>query len=166
MQTQIAAIAVDVHLLRADLRVVAERSVATEKQVTCLQTDMDTLNALVAILEAKTHKLEARVEDVEGRARRRAVQLQRQSFTGVKCKLKELGYAYMLLYPAKLKVLHVGRSHFFQSPEAAWGWLERNDVTGMPASLQGESGRRPRGKEEVHIAARRSTRRHRAGRES
>ncbi|KAJ1210567.1 hypothetical protein NDU88_005929 [Pleurodeles waltl] len=65
MQTQIAAIAVDVNLLRADLRVVAKRSVATEKQVMCLQSEMDTLKASVAILEAKTHKLEARVEDVE-----------------------------------------------------------------------------------------------------
>ncbi|KAJ1162531.1 hypothetical protein NDU88_002999 [Pleurodeles waltl] len=67
MQTQIAAIAVDVNLLRADLRVVAERSVATEKQVTCLQSDMDTLKASVAILKAKTHKLEARVEEAKGR---------------------------------------------------------------------------------------------------
>ncbi|KAJ1158047.1 hypothetical protein NDU88_010743 [Pleurodeles waltl] len=70
MQTQIAAIAVDVNLLRADLRVVAERSVATEKQVTCLQSEMDTLKALVAILEANMHKLEARVEDAEGTVRR------------------------------------------------------------------------------------------------
>ncbi|KAJ1154999.1 hypothetical protein NDU88_007736 [Pleurodeles waltl] len=66
MQTQIAAIAVDVNLLGAYLRVVAERSVATEKKVTCLQSDMDTLKASVAILEAKAHKLEARVEDAEG----------------------------------------------------------------------------------------------------
>ncbi|KAJ1189441.1 hypothetical protein NDU88_006186 [Pleurodeles waltl] len=58
MQTQIAAISVDVNLLRTDLRVVAECSVATEKQVTCLQSEMDTLKASVAILEAKTHKQE------------------------------------------------------------------------------------------------------------
>ncbi|KAJ1084122.1 hypothetical protein NDU88_004275 [Pleurodeles waltl] len=70
MQTQIVAIAVDVNLLRTDLRVVAERSVATEKKVTCLQSEMDTLKASVAILEAKTHKLEARVEDAVGRVRR------------------------------------------------------------------------------------------------
>ncbi|KAJ1136125.1 hypothetical protein NDU88_002543 [Pleurodeles waltl] len=66
MQTQIAAISVDANLLRADLRVVAERSVATEKQVTCLQSEMDTVKASMAIPEAKTHKLEARVEDAEG----------------------------------------------------------------------------------------------------
>ncbi|KAJ1142665.1 hypothetical protein NDU88_008978 [Pleurodeles waltl] len=74
MQTQIAAIAVDVNLLRADLRVVAERSVATEKQVMCLQSEMDTLKASVAILEAKMHKQEVRVEDAEVcvRARRLA----------------------------------------------------------------------------------------------
>ncbi|KAJ1180377.1 hypothetical protein NDU88_005598 [Pleurodeles waltl] len=67
MQTQIATIAVDVNLLRADLRVVAERSVATEKQVTCLQSETDTLKDSVAILKAKTHKLEARVEDAEAK---------------------------------------------------------------------------------------------------
>ncbi|KAJ1127405.1 hypothetical protein NDU88_005807 [Pleurodeles waltl] len=50
MQTQIAAIVVDVKLLRADLGVVAEQSVATEQQVTCMQSDMDTLKASVAIL--------------------------------------------------------------------------------------------------------------------
>ncbi|KAJ1201787.1 hypothetical protein NDU88_005593 [Pleurodeles waltl] len=65
MQTQIVAIAVDVNLLCADLRVVAERSVATEKQVTGLQSEMDTLKASVAILEAKTHKLEVGGEDAE-----------------------------------------------------------------------------------------------------
>ncbi|KAJ1146662.1 hypothetical protein NDU88_012926 [Pleurodeles waltl] len=110
MQTQIAAIAFDVNLLRADLRVVAERSVATEKQVTCLQSEMDMLKASVAILETKTPKLEARVEDAE-----------------------------------------------------AWDWLERNDVAGTPDVLVGESDRRPRGTAEVHTAARRSTRRRRAG---
>ncbi|KAJ1108797.1 hypothetical protein NDU88_006167 [Pleurodeles waltl] len=69
-QTHIAAIAVDVNLLRADLRVVAERSVVTEQQVTCMQSDVDTLKASVAILKAKARKLEARVKDAEGRARR------------------------------------------------------------------------------------------------
>ncbi|KAJ1144720.1 hypothetical protein NDU88_011017 [Pleurodeles waltl] len=62
-QTQIVAIAVNVNLLRADLRVVAERSVATEQQVTCMQSDVDTLKALMAILKAKMRKLEPRVKD-------------------------------------------------------------------------------------------------------
>ncbi|KAJ1181470.1 hypothetical protein NDU88_006677 [Pleurodeles waltl] len=42
-QTQIAAIAVDNNLLRTDLRVVAERSVATGQKVTCMQSDVDIL---------------------------------------------------------------------------------------------------------------------------
>ncbi|KAJ1174761.1 hypothetical protein NDU88_000053 [Pleurodeles waltl] len=69
MKTQIAPVATDVNLLRTDLRVVAEHSVATEKRVTCLQSKMDMLKASVAILEAKTDKPEARVEDAEGRGR-------------------------------------------------------------------------------------------------
>ncbi|KAJ1125051.1 hypothetical protein NDU88_003490 [Pleurodeles waltl] len=60
VQTQIAAIAVDVNPLRADLRVVTERLVATEQQVACMQSDIDTLKASVATLEVKTRKLEDR----------------------------------------------------------------------------------------------------------
>ncbi|KAJ1154854.1 hypothetical protein NDU88_007597 [Pleurodeles waltl] len=53
VKSQIAAMAVDVNLLRADLRVVAERSVATEQQVTSMQTDIETLKTSVAALEFK-----------------------------------------------------------------------------------------------------------------
>ncbi|KAJ1120534.1 hypothetical protein NDU88_008699 [Pleurodeles waltl] len=50
-ETQVAAIAVDVNLLRADLRVVAERPVATEQKVTCMRSDVDILKASVASLD-------------------------------------------------------------------------------------------------------------------
>ncbi|KAJ1106275.1 hypothetical protein NDU88_003676 [Pleurodeles waltl] len=61
VQAQIAAIAMDVNLLRTDLRAVTERSVATEQQVSTIQMDLDALKANVATLEAKTIK-EARSE--------------------------------------------------------------------------------------------------------
>ncbi|KAJ1129677.1 hypothetical protein NDU88_008043 [Pleurodeles waltl] len=60
-QTQIAAITVDVNLLRADLRAVVERSMATEQKVTCMQSEVDILKASVTTFEAQTHKQEARV---------------------------------------------------------------------------------------------------------
>ncbi|KAJ1197298.1 hypothetical protein NDU88_001160 [Pleurodeles waltl] len=41
------------------------------------------------------------------------------------------------LLRADLRVLHAGRSHFFQSPEAVWGWMERNNGTGTPEFLRG-----------------------------
>ncbi|KAJ1118456.1 hypothetical protein NDU88_006647 [Pleurodeles waltl] len=66
-QTQIAVIAVDVNLMRADLKVVAERSVSTEQKVTCMQPDVDILKASVATLEAQIRKLEARVKDAEAK---------------------------------------------------------------------------------------------------
>ncbi|KAJ1185905.1 hypothetical protein NDU88_002691 [Pleurodeles waltl] len=80
------------------------------------------------------------------------VQLQRQSYARVKRKLKDLGYTYMLLYPAKffMRAAHIS----FKSPEAAWDWFERNDGTGMPESLRGESGGRLRETAEVRTAAR------------
>ncbi|KAJ1189969.1 hypothetical protein NDU88_006710 [Pleurodeles waltl] len=53
VQMEIDVMAVDVNLLRADMRVLAERSVATEQQVTCMQTDIDTLKATISILRLK-----------------------------------------------------------------------------------------------------------------
>ncbi|KAJ1082259.1 hypothetical protein NDU88_002427 [Pleurodeles waltl] len=63
VQAQIAAMAVDVNLLRVDLRVVAEHSVATEQQVIGLQADIDALKATIVTHEAKTRRLEVRADD-------------------------------------------------------------------------------------------------------
>ncbi|KAJ1091296.1 hypothetical protein NDU88_004423 [Pleurodeles waltl] len=54
-----------------------------------------------------------------------------------------------------------GTDRLRYSPEAVWDWLERNDGTGTPESLHGESSGRPRRTAEVRTAACRSTRRHR-----
>ncbi|KAJ1218784.1 hypothetical protein NDU88_006358 [Pleurodeles waltl] len=143
MQTQIAAIAVDVNLLTADLRVVAERSVATEQKVTCMQSDVDILKASVATLEAQTHKLEAHVKDAEGRARR--------------CNLRVVGF------PEGVEGADV--EAFLED------WIQKSLPTAPLSAVfvveravfVGESSRRPRGPEEVRTAAPRSTRLHRAG---
>ncbi|KAJ1195164.1 hypothetical protein NDU88_004445 [Pleurodeles waltl] len=66
VETQIATIAIDVNLLRTDLRSVAEKSVATEKRVRTMRTELDHLKDTVATLEAKTRNLEMRVEGAEG----------------------------------------------------------------------------------------------------
>lgn len=64
------------------------------------------------------------------------VQEQRKSFLGVKQKLRAMELQYMLLYPAKLKVLAQGKAHFFESPEEVWEWLEvRGD--GVPPGERG-----------------------------
>ncbi|KAJ1083781.1 hypothetical protein NDU88_003936 [Pleurodeles waltl] len=60
VQAQIAYIAVDVNLLRADLRVVAEHSVITEQQMNGMQIDINALKATVATLEAKMCRLEGK----------------------------------------------------------------------------------------------------------
>ncbi|KAJ1110555.1 hypothetical protein NDU88_007905 [Pleurodeles waltl] len=57
VQTQIAAIVVDVNLLRTDLCAVAERSVATEKQVSTIRTELDDLKDTVATLEGQGAKV-------------------------------------------------------------------------------------------------------------
>ncbi|KAJ1152068.1 hypothetical protein NDU88_004846 [Pleurodeles waltl] len=60
-QIHIEAIAVDAKLLRADLRTVAEHSVATEQKVTCMQSEVD-INRFSSdhaplLLECETHIL-------------------------------------------------------------------------------------------------------------
>ena len=50
------------------------------------------------------------------------VQKARKTYEAVKIKLRAMGLKYMLLFPAKLKVLHEGRSHFFTTPQSAWDW--------------------------------------------
>ena len=58
-----------------------------------------------------------------------AIQQQRASFLGVKRKLRELQYKYALLFPARLKIMLDGKSHFFDSPSEAWSWLELREPT-------------------------------------
>ncbi|KAJ1173909.1 hypothetical protein NDU88_005733 [Pleurodeles waltl] len=94
----------------------------------------------------------------------REVQLQRKSFMGVKRKLKELGYTYMLLFPAKLKVLHAGSSHSFQTPEAVWDWLELGSSDGTPRPQSGGVREQPAKMGNIQCALRRTTRRRRATR--
>ncbi|KAJ1192470.1 hypothetical protein NDU88_001777 [Pleurodeles waltl] len=52
------------------------------------------------------------------------VQSSRKGFLEVKAKLRAMNIRYMLLYPARLKVLSGGKSHFFKRPEEEWRWLE------------------------------------------
>ena len=58
-----------------------------------------------------------------------AIQQQRASFMGVKRKLRELQYKYALLFPARLKIMTDGKSHFFDNPPEAWSWLEQREPT-------------------------------------
>ncbi|KAJ1145912.1 hypothetical protein NDU88_012195 [Pleurodeles waltl] len=70
------------------------------------------------------------------------VQRSRKGFLEVKAKLHLLNILYMLLYPAWLKVLHGGKSYFFEMPDDEWKWLELSDK--VP-----HGGERPRRKEDA-----------------
>ena len=69
-----------------------------------------------------------------------AVQQQRATFLGVKRRLRELGYKYALLFPAKLRVQALGRTFFFEDPKETWDWLEKLDAD--PESVKSEGRRR------------------------
>ncbi|KAJ1155330.1 hypothetical protein NDU88_008060 [Pleurodeles waltl] len=58
----------------------------------------------------------------------REVQTRRRSYEHVKQKLKAMQLSYMLLFPARLKVLMAGKAYFFESPENAWDWLTEEGV--------------------------------------
>ena len=50
------------------------------------------------------------------------VQKARKTFEAVKIKLRAMGLQYMLMFPAKLKVIHEGKTHFFSTSREAWDW--------------------------------------------
>ncbi|KAJ1117900.1 hypothetical protein NDU88_006096 [Pleurodeles waltl] len=55
------------------------------------------------------------------------VQTSRKGFMEVKVKLRAMNVSYMLLYPARLKVISGGKSNFFNRPEEVWRWAEMWD---------------------------------------
>ena len=52
------------------------------------------------------------------------VQQQRKSFTAVKVKMQAMQMKYTFLYPARLKAIHQGKMHFFDTAEEALTVLE------------------------------------------
>ncbi|KAJ1186070.1 hypothetical protein NDU88_002855 [Pleurodeles waltl] len=64
----------------------------------------------------------------------------------------------------KLKVLHAGRSHFFQTPEAVWDWLELGDGGGTPGSQSAGVCEQPAKMGNIQSALRQTSRRRRAAR--
>ena len=50
----------------------------------------------------------------------RAVQQRQRSFKEVKQKLRAMNLQYMLLFPARLKVIYQSKTLFFDVPNQAW----------------------------------------------
>ena len=71
-----------------------------------------------------------------------AVQHQRSTFQAIKKKLRDLGLKYSLLFPAKLRVVFNGKTHFLDTPAAAWSWVEERVEGSAPAS-QNDRNRKP-----------------------
>ena len=67
----------------------------------------------------------------------RQVQEARKSFLLAKQKLRAMEIKYMLLYPAKLKVIYKGKSHFFEHPEEVWQWLDMADQVPWQSRAEG-----------------------------
>lgn len=56
------------------------------------------------------------------------VQKRRMQFQDVKKRLCALSLSYAMLYPAKLRVVALGATHFFESPKDASSWLDNHEV--------------------------------------
>ncbi|KAJ1095320.1 hypothetical protein NDU88_000485 [Pleurodeles waltl] len=52
------------------------------------------------------------------------VQQQRETFTKAKKRLQELNLLYMLLYPARMRVVYESQTHFFDTPEEVLHWTD------------------------------------------
>lgn len=52
------------------------------------------------------------------------IQPQCTSFTSVKDCLRTEGLQYAMLFPAKLRIIHDGKAHFYTNPKEAMAWLD------------------------------------------
>ncbi|XP_078496525.1 taste receptor type 1 member 1-like [Lissotriton helveticus] len=66
-------------------------------------------------------------------------QKQRSSYYEVKKRLQTAKLRYALLFPARLKVIHDNKTHFFESPTDVEEWLEVMDIGESPDPTQGSS---------------------------
>ncbi|KAJ1164953.1 hypothetical protein NDU88_005385 [Pleurodeles waltl] len=124
---------VEVNLLRAELRKVSDKVKVAEGSTVELQTEVGALtreldkavfeNGKISIYPDYTNK----------------VQNSQKNFLEIKAKLQAMNVRYVLLYPAHLKVLSGGRSHFFEQPEEDWRWLKMWDKA-TPSRLTGTGG--------------------------
>lgn len=60
------------------------------------------------------------------------IQKERAKFIAAKRKLRDLNIKYSMLYPSKLRVVHSNATHFFQSPEDVFTWIEQHGLDRPP----------------------------------
>ncbi|KAJ1209477.1 hypothetical protein NDU88_004855 [Pleurodeles waltl] len=96
-------VAVEVKLLLADHRKVSEKVKVVEGSIVELQAEVGSLRKQMMQVNSKVG---------------------RKGFMEVKAKLHAMNVRYMLLYPARQKVISRGKSHFLDRPEEVWRWLE------------------------------------------
>ncbi|KAJ1209137.1 hypothetical protein NDU88_004515 [Pleurodeles waltl] len=75
LEGKIETVAVEINLLRADLRKVSDKVKVAEGSIAELQSEVGTLQSQVAQATSTVGRLEARLDDAEGRSRRNNVRL-------------------------------------------------------------------------------------------
>ncbi|KAJ1170304.1 hypothetical protein NDU88_002182 [Pleurodeles waltl] len=77
LESKIETVAVEVNLLRADLRRISDKVKVVEGLIVELQAEVGTLRKQMAQAGSTVGRLEARLEDAEGRSRRNNIRLLR-----------------------------------------------------------------------------------------
>ncbi|KAJ1097892.1 hypothetical protein NDU88_003008 [Pleurodeles waltl] len=117
LEPKVDRVTLEVNRIRADLKKVTEKLTVAESQILGLQSVMKCQEEQVQNLTKQTTVLTARLEEQKGRK-------QWKCFDDVKCVLREKELKYMMLFPAKLKIIAEGKTWLFSTPEEAWDWLE------------------------------------------
>ncbi|KAJ1178186.1 hypothetical protein NDU88_003433 [Pleurodeles waltl] len=89
------------------------------------------------LMEGVPDVVDGNVQDESGGCENDYTHVQKftQSFDAVKQTLLATGLKYMLVYPAKLHVLHDEKSYFFTGTMEIWNWLKMRDVPTQPRML-------------------------------
>ncbi|KAJ1170724.1 hypothetical protein NDU88_002597 [Pleurodeles waltl] len=126
LEHKIGEVSINTNLLRVDMQKITEKF-TTGGHIMELQRELKTLKRQMALMTTTMMATERRAKDAEGWFRR------------IKQKLRALQLQYILLYPAKLKVVAQVKAHFFDTLSEVWEWLE---VQGE--AIPSQAGRNPK----------------------
>ncbi|KAJ1127016.1 hypothetical protein NDU88_005422 [Pleurodeles waltl] len=134
LEGKIETVAVEVNLLRADLRKVSDKVKVAGGSLVELQMEVGALRKQMAQASFTVGRLEARLEDAEGRSRRNNIRLLGfpERAEGSAAETFVENWIKDVLQP-------VGLSRMFVQPEEVWRWLEMWDkaAPGRPAGSGG-----------------------------
>ncbi|KAJ1209592.1 hypothetical protein NDU88_004966 [Pleurodeles waltl] len=116
---------VDVNLLRADFQKLLEKVTTAEPYIHTPQSTSKKLEDQVQYLTKQHINMVAKLEDQEGRVQRNNIRVRLcRSFDELKKALHAKRLKYMMLFPARLRVVAKGKSWYCATPADSWDLLK------------------------------------------